>query len=155
MVRSPGAEISINCLTYASCVIDVAPPWPVSKDSGYISPRLDLDKSLKLIRSCMELCANDHAKCRNFVGTLSTLPSRILDVSPDQEGNGIHLVEICEELGIFIPLSHCWGLVKFIQTTKATLEYRKRNIPFDELPLAFQNVVEITRGLGIQYLWID
>lgn len=90
-----------------------------------------------------------------FLGLCRTLPSRILDASPGQEENGIHLVETCGELVIFITLSHCWGQVKFIQTTKTTLEDQKKNMPFDELPLAFQNAIEITRGLGMQSLWID
>ena len=35
------------------------------------------------------------------------------------------------------------------------MEEWKKNIPFEQLPQSFKDAVSITRGLGIQYLWID
>ena len=36
-----------------------------------------------------------------------------------------------------------------------TLESRKQGIRIDELPQTFQDAIAVTRGLGIQYIWID
>jgi hypothetical protein len=116
---------------------------------------MDLGTALDLISGSVEECDKDHAHCPDFAGTLSGLPSRVLDVRLGQENDGISLVETNLELGIFVTLSHCWGKAKFIQTTKATLEDREKNIPFNHLPQAFQDAVAITRRLGVRYLWIN
>jgi hypothetical protein len=52
-------------------------------------------------------------------------------------------------------LSHCWGSVRTLKTTKATLKLREQKISFEDLPLSFQDAVTITRKLGYRYIWID
>ncbi|PVH88185.1 HET-domain-containing protein, partial [Cadophora sp. DSE1049] len=52
-------------------------------------------------------------------------------------------------------LSHCWGLEQIITTTTNTLQERKVGIKLSDLSKTFRHAVEITRGLGIRYLWID
>jgi Heterokaryon incompatibility protein (HET) len=41
------------------------------------------------------------------------------------------------------------------KTTLSTLEKRKDRIEFRDLPLTYQHAVEVTRNLGLRYLWID
>ncbi|KAG4425138.1 hypothetical protein IFR04_001705 [Cadophora malorum] len=49
-----------------------------------------------------------------------------------------------------------WGDTSTIlTTTKGTIEQRIRGISFRDLPTTFQDAVQITRALGIRYLWID
>ena len=55
----------------------------------------------------------------------------------------------------YICLSHCWGAFQPLKTTKETLPKFKDNIPWDELPKTFQDAVNVTRWLGLRYLWID
>lgn len=55
----------------------------------------------------------------------------------------------------YITLSHCWGNQRIITTTSATIEDRKRNIPWESLSKTFQDAVFIARKLRILLLWID
>ncbi|KAF1989441.1 HET-domain-containing protein, partial [Aulographum hederae CBS 113979] len=52
-------------------------------------------------------------------------------------------------------LSHCWGGLQPIQTTRGNIESHKRGIDLAKLPLTFREAVLFTRRLGIRYLWID
>ena len=40
-------------------------------------------------------------------------------------------------------------------TTQAVLEERKREIPLSLFPKTFHDAIQITRQLGIRYLWIN
>ncbi|VUC25980.1 unnamed protein product [Clonostachys rosea] len=56
----------------------------------------------------------------------------------------------------YIALSHCWGGSSINhQTTRANIEQRRQGFRLHELPKTFQDAVQVTRNLGIDYLWID
>lgn len=55
----------------------------------------------------------------------------------------------------YIALSHPWGEPPHFCTYRSNVEQFKKNIPFYELPKTFRDAITITRGLGLQYLWID
>ncbi|KAB2574045.1 hypothetical protein DBV05_g7326 [Lasiodiplodia theobromae] len=56
----------------------------------------------------------------------------------------------------YIALSHRWGTKSQPMTTKhSTLQERRNRIPFASLPLTFRHAVQVTRDLGVRYLWID
>ncbi|KAK1470407.1 heterokaryon incompatibility protein [Colletotrichum tamarilloi] len=53
-------------------------------------------------------------------------------------------------------LSHCWGKIKIkCKTETDNLKRQLESIPWSLLPPSFQQAVEITRKLGVRYLWID
>ncbi|CAK7218900.1 hypothetical protein SBRCBS47491_003662 [Sporothrix bragantina] len=56
----------------------------------------------------------------------------------------------------YIALSHCWGHnpipTQTLQTNKST---RLQNIPWAELTQTFQDVITLSRRLGIFFVWID
>jgi hypothetical protein len=55
----------------------------------------------------------------------------------------------------YAALSHCWGTVLPVDTTKATIHTRMQRISLEELPKTFREAIETVRELNIQYLWID
>jgi hypothetical protein len=57
--------------------------------------------------------------------------------------------------GQYIALSHCWGKEQLLTTTRATVHDRASAIPLETLPKTFQDAVQLTRRLGIRYIWID
>jgi hypothetical protein len=59
--------------------------------------------------------------------------------------------------GEIVTLSHCWcsGSIQPQTTTKDTLEDRISLVEFDASSKTFAQAVEITRSLGVRYLWID
>ncbi|KAI1080326.1 HET-domain-containing protein [Whalleya microplaca] len=105
-----------------------------------------------LIRPWIENCETDHLKCK---APLSNLPTRVVDVGA--EGEEPRLVVTAGEIGRYLALSHCWrpNPDGVIRTKTATIEEHQRCIPMARLSNTFRSAVEITRSLGIQYLWID
>lgn len=55
----------------------------------------------------------------------------------------------------YAALSHCWGRSPRFKTTKQSVRSLKRGIDPDLLPRTFQDAIELTRKLRIDYLWID
>lgn len=52
-------------------------------------------------------------------------------------------------------LSYRWGRNVPVKLTKALLNAFEKNIEWDTLPLKFQDALQLCRGLGLEYLWID
>jgi hypothetical protein len=108
------------------------------------------DSALKLVKSWLKNCANNHTDCDRYQPT--SLPDRVLDVS----GDALKLYESSNEDYSYTALSHCWGKTKAKCTTyRANLETQKKEIAWDALPRTFQEAVKVTRALGIKYIWID
>ncbi|KAE9378735.1 HET-domain-containing protein, partial [Stipitochalara longipes BDJ] len=55
----------------------------------------------------------------------------------------------------YATLSHCWGGTQHLQSTIGTLDQRKKSIPLSSMNQTFRDAVNITRSLGLQYIWID
>lgn len=52
-------------------------------------------------------------------------------------------------------LSHCWGSARYLQLASRNLATLKDQILISDLPLTFKEAFEVTRRLGIRYIWID
>jgi hypothetical protein len=52
-------------------------------------------------------------------------------------------------------LSHCWGDVQPLKTTRETIASHQNSITWTDLPKTFQDAIIFTRCLGLKYLWID
>ena len=48
-----------------------------------------------------------------------------------------------------------WGSDQVYTTTASTLDARKQQIPISDLPRTIQDAVQVTRQLGVRYLWVD
>ena len=90
-----------------------------------------------------------HEPCRDIS---SILPSRVVFITGPRN---VRLYESNGEIEKYVCLSHCWGNAKLIQTTGSTLQSYKRDIPWKELPLTFQEAISFAFQLGYRYLWID
>lgn len=105
------------------------------------------EATFNLIYGWLKMCNKQH-HC--YQGA-HKFPTRVLDLSGSSPrlitGDGINKP--------YMTLSHCWGNVQPLVTTRATLDDRLREIPFQSLPEMFQDAVFITRQLEIDYLWID
>jgi hypothetical protein len=91
------------------------------------------------------------------------LPKRLIDLLPDnhQDSHGEPLAKlvlsenILEAFPRYTSLSYCWGDERNFKTTRATVEAFHQQIPTRELPLTFKDAFEMTKHLGIRYIWID
>ncbi|KAK0737990.1 heterokaryon incompatibility protein-domain-containing protein [Schizothecium vesticola] len=95
-------------------------------------------------------CSRNHAQCGKH--DEQVLPTRVIDVSGDE----LFLYATAPgEKGRYICLSYCWGGPQRVMTTVGTLAERKRGITYSNLPLTLRDAVDVTRDLGIRYIWID
>jgi hypothetical protein len=84
----------------------------------------------------------------------SFLPSRVIDVSPNESSDvALHVSKM--EMASYTALSHCLGNGAVTKTTKSNYALHQLCIRFSELPRTFQDAVLVTRSLGVKYLWID
>ncbi|KAK0616742.1 hypothetical protein B0T14DRAFT_251753, partial [Immersiella caudata] len=76
------------------------------------------------------------------------LPRRVLNLSLSDNSDG----EVClheslrDESGSYICLSHCWGGVTALQTTRSNLQARKLGISRDDVPQTFRDAIFVTQG---------
>ncbi|KUJ13921.1 HET-domain-containing protein, partial [Mollisia scopiformis] len=95
-------------------------------------------------------CLESHTRCSSQPA--NKLPVRVIDVGPSDGSKDPYLLE--EDLK-YTTLSYCWGQCQTFVTTLENIEAMKKMIPWDKLPRTIQDAILITRGLGIQYIWID
>lgn len=106
-----------------------------------------------LLRLWLRNCDNeDSHDCKP--GPNIKFPTRVIDVGTT-DSRTIRLCEIASGSDTrYIALSHRWGSF-MSETLKENIESRKQFISYNELPSTFQDAIDVTRQLDVQYLWID
>jgi hypothetical protein len=108
-------------------------------------------ETMTRLRNWVKQC-NEHPTC---TAELPQLPARVIDVGDETNGYSVKLCEMQGETGRYICLSHCWGKATQFTTTKASFAAHKTEINYNNIPKSFREAIEITRLLGIRYIWID
>lgn len=98
----------------------------------------------------MSTCDVEHELCKVDE---SLSPTRLIHVTndPPKLVLGSELVPRPR----YVTLSHSRGGYDIIKLTSDNLDSLKRALPVDDLPLTLKDAIEVTRKLGIDYLWID
>ena len=130
---------------------------------GSIPPTSSLSASSTASQSCFDLikwwiddCDLNHKLC-SFRRELSTswLPSRLIFL-----GDGYNeFPRLCFREEIlhgkrYNTLSHRWGTNMF-RLLSNNIESLKKILPLDKLPATYIDAMEISRKMGIEYIWID
>jgi hypothetical protein len=55
----------------------------------------------------------------------------------------------------YVALSYCWGASTSFKTTRENIDEHKQAFKVSDLPKTLQDAIEVTRKLGIKYIWID
>jgi len=125
-----------------------------------LQSRADCKVNFDLIRSWISQCEG-HPLCLKVprFAERFQLPTRLIDVRVGAEDGTVRLV-LSEMLNPdhdcrYIALSHCWGADpdKIPKTIRATLVHHQERI--DKLTKTFEDAIEVTRQIGVRYLWID
>lgn len=113
--------------------------WPLPSIPAHLQKESRDDK-ISNIKLWMKECSEEHADCNTTrVGSMGMdmlLPKRVVDVSPPTStGEDVRLHESSDgEVGAYVCLSHCWGDFQPLQTTRASLQAWKANIPWAQVP---------------------
>ncbi|KAF1966333.1 HET-domain-containing protein, partial [Bimuria novae-zelandiae CBS 107.79] len=130
-----------------------------------ILPESQNSPRFALLRAWLRQCDNSHDCGKHPSEPKKALPTRVLYVGePKDSGYSSGLVRLV--LGSqatrheYLALSHRWGNVSKQEkerycTTMANISKRLDGFSLSELPKTFQDAVEVTRELGVLYLWID
>lgn len=126
-------------------------PWDSMPSAVRTTARTDSEEALQTALEWIEECVEAHDYCQS--PDKPTLPTRVIDVGLND--GVIKLVETHGKKARYVCLSHCWGLVPIITTTRATLNDRKKAISSQELSNTFRDAILLTRRLGVDFIWID
>jgi hypothetical protein len=123
-----------------------------------LPPGLDIPSNTSSEQSMLWLLDQLHS-CRKHhscgsSNELPLLPHRVLDVE-QAASDVVRLRTGLSERAQYACLSHCWGRAPFLCTKSENLESHEAEIPWENLPLTFQETISVVRRLGIRYLWID
>jgi hypothetical protein len=110
------------------------------------------ESSLAAARVWLETCHREHTKCSKDKGVL---PTRVLDVGTMSGNEKLRLRASAGEKGRYVALSYCWGSKKFVTLNQATLAAFEAEIDITTLPKTIHDAIQVTRSLGIPYLWVD
>jgi hypothetical protein len=103
------------------------------------------------VKEWLTNCLESHPLCQPPPST--PLPTRVIDVGDSDEDTKLYATQ--GENDRYAALSHCWGSHAPLLTTDATLKDRLKTLKFDSSSKTFAEAVNVTRRLGIRYLWID
>ncbi|CAM1510902.1 Fc.00g084150.m01.CDS01 [Cosmosporella sp. VM-42] len=129
-------------------------PWPLF-GPGTVIPS-DHQMLAEQVKSWIEQCERNHAECRG--ATLRNLPKRVVQIIPGSKPGScsVRLHESSPaQQGPYVCLSHCWGKHQIITTKRGNFATHKNMIPWDELSTTFQDAIEFTLRLGVEFIWID
>lgn len=109
-----------------------------------------MPRNHSLARMRLEECLTSHKDCHQH--DIPALPDRVIDVENAETCRLIHPEGIRAQ---YVALSHCWGgQIEFKLEENIVDEFRD-GFAISKLAKNFQHAIQITRRLGIRYLWID
>jgi hypothetical protein len=133
----------------------------VSKKLGRITAQsTDSEESSRTYQKWMRQC-KDHPICLTAMKeNLDSYkyPTRLIDVSTKASMGKVHLCDDFSGDSSRVPyaaLSHCWGTAEFKCLKIASYNDFKDGVAAAGLALTFRGAIEVTRRLGLKYLWID
>lgn len=122
---------------------------------------LSSQRRLSVVSHWLSECQRNHQACRSAAPQNAGgqhLPTRVIDL----ESNPIRLYEpSLAEVAPYAALSYCWGDKSAgnanVETTLATIDSRKTSLFLadEEVPATIQDAMDVTKSLGIRYLWVD
>lgn len=110
---------------------------------------------MDVVREWRHECSTNHERCVPDDSSLPQLPSRVIDVLPDDGSSSPRLLVSQGRRGFWVTLSYCWGGESSFKLNSATLKDFEDGIDLSEWPATLRDAVIITRLQGQRYLWID
>ncbi|EAA26648.1 HET-domain-containing protein [Neurospora crassa] len=138
-----------QCVDYCPSKQVTVNPYPFGSNTGS-------DLSWQIASSWMAKCLSSHRKCNQSHSVAPPLPTRVIDVGSVGEPCPPRLHVVTENTsGRYATLSHRWASQGMLKLEVNNFEKFQQEIPWTSLPKTYQDAIEATRRLGIQYIWID
>lgn len=109
------------------------------------------DECLRLATTLLRRCFNEHKSCSSQYPVSAELPTRIINI----DGENPRLVDGSGRHGTFAALSYCWGGDVNFTLTSSTEQSFRQGLPLDQFPTTLRDSINVTKALGIRYIWID
>lgn len=122
--------------------------WPQDVSESPTSIR-----AINIAKQWIQNCLTEHSKCTR--PDLTPLPTRVIDVGHFDDCPNPRLFVSHGQLDRYVTLSHVWGVGYRVVLTKNNLHKFEQEIMLTKLPKTFQDAIQMTRLLGVRYLWID
>jgi len=106
-------------------------------------------EALDLAKSWLERCESSHEACSSR--RKDWCPTRLIYVG----GDIIRLQTDIQSPVKYATLSHCWGKLHITRLETNNITQLLESVPESALCKTFLHAIEITRFLGLEYLWID
>lgn len=116
--------------------------WVVENDAAS-------ERVASLMKGWLDKCDAEHPNCPKGE---TDLPTYLLDL---ENPSTIRVVRSSGQRGRYAALSYCWGDCRQFILTKDTYDDRLKGFSLEQLPKSFRDAIQVTRQLGLRYLWID
>jgi hypothetical protein len=116
------------------------------------------DASFRRATQWLQNCTEQHENCNTRREDSTWYPTRLLDLGNcDGDPSFARLIQTTEEPPVspYITLSHCWGGTRPLQLTRQTASQPQPAFLIQDMPRTFQDALQVSKSLAIQYLWID
>jgi hypothetical protein len=122
---------------------------PVRKDRNSSATS---EESFELIESWLYECKTNHLCSLN---SYVELPTRLIDLET-QDRKVLRLYEPEPGTkGQYVALSYCWGKSQAFTVNRKSISTLLRGFSLSSLPKTIQDAVQVTRAMGVRYLWVD
>jgi hypothetical protein len=113
-------------------------------------------QSLSQARTWLQECSLKHPECEGWKVD-NKLPTRLVHVRKDDSELIAHVCNgsTLPPDTVYLSLSHCWGVVKFLTTTRSNISDFEQSLPMNRLSRTLQDALLVTIELGFEYIWID
>ncbi|KAJ3543418.1 hypothetical protein NM208_g3584 [Fusarium decemcellulare] len=128
-------------------------PWDIIGTGAHVQAEVNSPDCWEMINDWIKECVENHDNCKG-VSEDRPFPTRLVDVGADDTEPHLYMPG-SHERGKYIALSHCWGDVMPLKTTKDTFGEFCRRINLSRFPQTFKDAIIVCRKLQIRYLWID
>ncbi|OAL51539.1 HET-domain-containing protein [Pyrenochaeta sp. DS3sAY3a] len=119
-----------------------------------VEPSTESMSTWSLTKNWLEVCDNSHQSCAKSRLESRYSPTRVIDITPGQPPRLIAVGASTKPFR-YTTLSHCWGSSLHLSLLSTNIDTLQMAIPSSGLSKTFQDAIEVTRRLQINYLWID
>ncbi|KAI0385255.1 heterokaryon incompatibility protein-domain-containing protein [Hypomontagnella monticulosa] len=119
-----------------------------------LTPNTGPGQAWFVARQWLQTCLDSHQSCRQDKEDFQ--PTRLIYIgeSPNNPARLCHTKDLPSRVP-YISLSHRWGNIQIFRLLHENIEQLGKELPLDKLPKTFLDAMEVTRCLGLEYIWID